>query len=94
MGSVRSEGGNALAYSEMIPLSEKHLRALLREWVRHYNAGRPHKTLGPGIPGPPVAVWDAPRSGSRHRLPVGTIVRAKPVLGGLHHEYSFMPYFA
>jgi transposase InsO family protein len=34
----------------MIPLSERHLRRLLSEWVRHYNAGRPHSSLGHGIP--------------------------------------------
>jgi putative transposase len=25
----------------LIPLSEKHLRAILKVWVRHYNRGRP-----------------------------------------------------
>ena len=34
----------------MIPLGERHVRAILREWVRHYNRGRPHASLGPGIP--------------------------------------------
>ena len=37
----------------MIPLSEHHRRRLLHEWVQHYNAGRPHLALGPGIPQPP-----------------------------------------
>jgi len=34
----------------MIPLGEKHLRRILSEWVTHYNQGRPHLSLGPGIP--------------------------------------------
>jgi transposase InsO family protein len=34
----------------MIPLTESHLRRLLGEWVRHYNGGGPHRSLGPGIP--------------------------------------------
>jgi putative transposase len=37
----------------MIPLGEHHLRRLLSEWRWHYNAGRPHMSLGPGIPEPP-----------------------------------------
>src|SRR6478736_6639803 len=36
----------------MIPMSEAHLRSILREWVAHYNGGRPHSVLGPGVPGP------------------------------------------
>jgi len=36
----------------MIPLSEKHMRRILREWISHYNHGRPHSTLSPGIPAP------------------------------------------
>ena len=28
------------------------------------------------------------RTGSRHRLPIRCRVRAKSILGGLHHEYS------
>src|SRR5258708_31775310 len=45
IGTVRRE---CLDY--VIPLSEKHLRKTLREWVSHYNHGRPHSALGPGIP--------------------------------------------
>ena len=77
----------------MIPVMEAHLRATLREWVRHYNAGRPHKSLGPGVPDPPKVASVVPNSESRHRLPAGAVVHAKLVLGGLHHEYSFVPDF-
>jgi len=35
----------------MIPLNERQLRRLVHEWVSHYNRGRPHSRLGPGIPG-------------------------------------------
>src|SRR5215469_6696397 len=41
MGTLRRE---CLNY--VIPLSEKHLRTILREWVAHYNQGRPHSSLG------------------------------------------------
>ena len=36
----------------LIPLSEGHLKRIVREFVRHYNRGRPHSALGPGIPEP------------------------------------------
>src|SRR5205807_9642638 len=42
MGTIRRE---CLDY--VIPLSEKHLRTIMREWVAHYNQGRPHASLGP-----------------------------------------------
>ncbi len=31
----------------MIPISEAPLRAILKEWVTHYNSGRSHSALGP-----------------------------------------------
>src|SRR6202521_80904 len=37
----------------LIPLPEAHLRAILKCWVTHYNSGRPHTALGPGVPDPP-----------------------------------------
>jgi putative transposase len=69
----------------LIPLNERHLRKVLAEFVRHYNRGRPHSALGPGIPEPLQA--KVPASAHRHRLPTSHRVVSKPVLGGLHHEY-------
>src|SRR4249920_415193 len=74
----------------VIPLSEAHLRSILREWVSHYNGGRPHSALGPGIPGPPTALALGLEPESRHRWMPGALVRAKSVLGGLHHEYGLV----
>jgi transposase InsO family protein len=34
----------------IIPLGEGHLRRVLVSWMAHYNRGRPHSSLGPGIP--------------------------------------------
>jgi len=75
----------------MIPLSEAHLRSILKSWVEHYNRGRPHSMLGPGVPDPPRGAAVVPKSASRLRLVVGTLVLAKSVSGGLHHEYSLAP---
>ena len=72
----------------VIPMSEAHLRSILREWTTHYNQGRPHSALGPGVPDPPTEYVTAPKSMSRHRLAAGALVLVKSVLGGLHHEYS------
>ena len=38
----------------LIPLSEPHLRRLLRSWVTYYNRARPHSSLGPNVPDPPA----------------------------------------
>jgi len=64
------------------------MRSILKSWVGHYNRGRPHSTLGPGVPDPPRGAAVVPESESRHRLAAGALVLAKSVLGGLHHEYS------
>jgi transposase InsO family protein len=70
----------------IIPLSEGPLRKVLASWMAHYNRGRPHSALGPGIPDPRLADLRVKPCG--HRLPVGHRVVARPILGGLHHEYS------
>jgi putative transposase len=70
----------------LIPLNERHLRRILREWTRHYNSGRPHSSLGPGIPDRyGVAQIRKPTRPTSTRLAVA----AHPVLGGLHHEYAW-----
>ena len=72
----------------LVPCSEAHLRSLLRAWVRHYNRGRPHMALGPGIPDPPpIALRN---SHSRYRRGESYAVRADSILGGLHHEYHLV----
>ena len=83
IGTIRRE-----CLDWMIPLSEVHLRSILKAWVEHYNRGRPHSRLGPGVPGPPRPAEVVPKSKDRHRLAAGTLVLAKSVLGVLHHEYS------
>jgi putative transposase len=75
----------------LIPLSESHLRAILKSWIPHYNSGRPHMALGPGVPDPPRGVQHSAEPKSRHRLRDDTLVRAHSILGGLHHEYFWAP---
>ena len=78
IGTIRRE-----CLDWMIPFNEGHLRGVLRQWVAHYNRGRPHTSLGPGIPDAPGC---APVP-TGHRIRDGHRVGVTPVLGGLHHEY-------
>ena len=73
----------------LIPMNDRHLGRIVREFAAHYNRGRPHTALGPGFPEPTSSM--IPDSGNRHRLPVGYRVASTQVLGGLHHEYRLEP---
>jgi hypothetical protein len=81
LGSLRREWLDFL-----IPFGEDHLRWILRIWQLHYNRGRPHARLGPGLPEAPPGL-PASLSGDHH-LPGDMRVVARPILGGLHHEYG------
>jgi len=89
IGTVRRE-----CLDWLIPLSESHLRSILRAWAGHYNHGRPHMALGPGVPDPPSEVVPSATPLTRHRLGEHLSVRARSVLGGLHHEYLQAPALA
>jgi transposase InsO family protein len=60
----------------VLVFSRRHLEAVLRECVRHYNDARPHRGLGLPQPVP----RPAPRA-------TGEVVR-HDVLGGVIHEYD------
>jgi len=80
IGSARRE-----CLDFMIPFDENHIRQILKSWTAHYNKGRPHSSLGPGIPDsnfPKVELQI-----KRHCIPKGHRVAVTPILGGLHHEY-------
>src|SRR5215831_16697222 len=51
----------------LIPLSEAHLRLILKSWIGHYNSGRVHMSLGPGVPRPPAPERVVKPQNSRHR---------------------------
>ena len=89
IGTIRRE-----CLDWLIPMSEGHLRSILKPWVEHYNRGRPHSNLGPGVPDPPQEIALIRKSESRHRLAAGSLVLAKSVLAGLHHEYLLAPAMA
>jgi transposase InsO family protein len=70
VGTLRRE-----CLDHIIVVNERHLRAILCDFTRYYNADRPHQSLGLDTP----RVLDRP--------PVGSI-RSRPVLGGLHQAYE------
>lgn len=75
VGTLRRE-----CLDHVIVINERHLRSVLREYMAHYNDARPHRTLGLVTPtGPPPRVA---------RPQTGRVI-ARPVLGGLHHEYEW-----
>lgn len=83
IGSLRRE-----CLDFVIPLNDKHFYTMLKEWVGHYNQGRPHMSLGPGIP-KPIRALPVSRQAYRHRMPSGQGVVSRSILGGLHHDYQY-----
>jgi hypothetical protein len=69
LGSVRRE-----CLDHLIVLSERHLLAVLAEYVRYLNRARPHQGLN----------QSSPRG--THRATLAGEVIAVPVLGGLRHQ--------
>ena len=89
IGTIRRE-----CLDGLIPLSGSHLRSILKSWVGHYNHGRPHMALGPGVPDPPSEVVPSAAQLSRHRIGERFVVHARSLLSGLHHEYLLAPAMA
>ena len=76
IGTLRRE-----LLDRVLIVNEHHLRRVLTEYPRHYNAARPHRALGQLAPA--QAGTRTPEINlAEHR------VRRKQVLGGLIHEYQ------
>ena len=76
IGTLRRE-----LLDQVLIVNEHHLRRALTEYLRHYNAARPHRSLGQLTPAqaetqPPQSINLA-----EHRI------HRRQVLGGLTHEY-------
>jgi putative transposase len=80
IGTIRRE-----CLDFMIPFNEAHLRQLLQSWTAHYNTGRPHSSLGPGVPDRNFV--NANLQTCRHCIPNNRHISVRSILGGLHHEY-------
>jgi transposase InsO family protein len=76
IGTLRRE-----LFDRLLIVNERHLRRVLTDYLRHYNAARPHRTLGQLAPA--QAGTQPPEINlAEHRI------RRKQVLGGLTHEYQ------
>ncbi len=80
LGSARRE-----CLDSMIPFNEAHVRQILKCWTVHYNRGRPHSSLGPGIPD--QSSPKAELQTERHSITRNRRIAVTSILGGLHHEY-------
>jgi transposase InsO family protein len=69
LGSLRRE-----CLDHILVLDDRHLHRVVAEYIRYFNAARPHQGLRQQTPEPAVRPSD------------GKIVRL-PVLAGLHHDY-------
>ena len=72
IGSIRRE-----CLDHVVVFSEKHLRKVLRGYLRYYHASRTHLSLGKDAPEPREV--DSPE--------LGKIIEF-PEVGGLHHRYA------
>src|SRR5450755_1008045 len=76
IGTLRRE-----LFGRLLIVDEHHLRRVLTEYLRHYNAARPHRSLGQLAPA--QAGTRPPEINlAEHRI------RRKQVLSGLTHEYQ------
>jgi transposase InsO family protein len=73
LGSVRRE-----CLDHVLIPGGRHLDRVLREYVAYFNGARPHQGIGQRRPQPAPSPPDADRDG---------IIVARPILGGLYHNY-------
>jgi transposase InsO family protein len=76
IGTLRRE-----LFDRLLIVNEHHLRWVLTEYLRHYNAARPHRSLGQLTPAQAETRRPEPINLAEYRI------RRKQVLGGITHEY-------
>ncbi len=77
IGTLRRE-----LFDRLLIVNEHHLRQVLTEYLRHYNAARPYRALGQLTPAQADTEPPEPINLAEHRI------RRKQVLSGLTHEYQ------
>ena len=76
MRSVRQE-----CLDHVLILHEKQLQRVLQAYVSYFNQARPHQGIGQQIPEPSRSAFSSHQAGEK--------VIARPVMGGLHHDYHW-----
>ena len=74
IGSLKRE-----CLNHMLILSQRQCRQIIKEYVGYYNHARPHQGINQRVPG---------QDDQDKILTYSGRVKAKPVLNGLHHDYS------
>ena len=74
--SVRQE-----SLDHLLIFDEKQLQRVLNEYVVYFNRARPHQGIGQQIP-------EQYSSGPSSSNAAGKVI-ARPVMGGLHHDYQW-----
>jgi putative transposase len=80
VGSLRRE-----CLDRLLIFGRGHLERILPVYVEHYNAHRPHRSLGQRPPSAPLTAIDA-RASTGQVIPLDRF-RRRDRLGGLIHEY-------
>jgi putative transposase len=74
--SVRQE-----CLDHLLIVKERQLQRVLHAYVLYYNQARPHQGIAQQIPEPSRSALSAHQAGEK--------VIARPVMGGLHHDYRW-----
>jgi hypothetical protein len=67
----------------MLVLSQRQLERLVKDYASYYNSSRPHQGIQQRIP--------ERYEKKVFQIPIGKIV-SRPILGGLHHDYTRTAY--
>jgi len=74
IGSLKRE-----CLDHMLILSQRQCKQIVKEYISYYNHARPHQGINQRVPS---------RDDQDKILTLSGRVKAKPVLNGLHHDYS------
>ena len=79
-GAARRSSLRRECLDHILLLGERHLRRVLSEYVTYFNECRPHQGIDQAIP-------RNSSSASTDNVLAGGYVVARPILGGLYHDY-------
>ncbi|MEA3375125.1 MAG: integrase core domain-containing protein [Chloroflexota bacterium] len=76
LGSLRRE-----CLDHFVVLNERHVHRLVKEYKVYFNRARPHQGIEQRVPC---------RTERLEAPPVTATLSSRPVLNGLHHDYSWL----
>jgi transposase InsO family protein len=78
MGSLKRE-----CLDHLLIINQSQLKRVVKEYVNYYNDARPHQGIQQRVPG---------RYGNKECPTAAGRIISRPILGGLHHDYSRTAY--